>query len=235
MEGILVLDKPSGLRSFSLVSLLRRLTKVKKIGHAGTLDPIATGVMIMLIGKTYTSLSSTFLHQDKSYQTKIFLGKSTTTYDTEGEETSTSTIVPSIEMVKKAIDLYQGDISQTPPPFSAKKYKGKKYYEYARKGIFLTPPPEKKHLKISLIDYQYPYLHLDVKCSSGTYIRSLAHDIGQTLGCGGHIEELRRTSSGVFTLEQCHRIEELKNSPQDIKQKLLTKDMITWQDSHAAL
>lgn len=227
MEGILIIDKPTQWRSFSLISLLRKLTNIKKIGHAGTLDPIATGVMILLIGKKYTTLSSLFLHQTKKYQATIFLGASTTTYDTEGDITTSSDFIPSITMVNHAINQYQGEILQTPPPFSAKKLRGKKYYEYAREGTFILPPPEKRTLDISLIDYKYPYLQLSVECSSGTYIRSLAHDLGTTLGCGGYIEALRRTASGNFTLDDCHQIEELKQFPENIQHKLLTRDKIT--------
>ena len=155
------------------------------------------------------------------------MGASTTTYDVEGDITSSSKSIPSITMVNSAINQYQGEILQTPPPFSAKKLNGKKYYEYAREGTFILPPPEKRTLEITLDNYKFPYLQLTVLCSSGTYIRSLAHDLGNTLGCGGYIEALRRTKSGNFTLDDCHLIDELKQFPETIQYKLLTQDLIT--------
>ncbi|MCI5052602.1 MAG: tRNA pseudouridine(55) synthase TruB [Simkaniaceae bacterium] len=205
-SGILLIDKPKGLTSFSLVARLRKLTGVRKIGHAGTLDPLATGVMVMLIGREFTKQSDTFLNHNKVYEATIRLGQATDTYDAEGQVTHTSDIVPN------NIDLsnFQGSIMQTPPMFSAKKIGGKKLYDLARKGIEVERKPVPVEVKTTLLSYEYPLLKIRVECSKGTYIRSIAHDLGLELGSYGHIEELRRTASGPYTIENCKQLEELK-------------------------
>lgn len=213
LEGILLVDKPKGITSFSLVSRLRRLTSVKKIGHAGTLDPLATGVMVMLIGKSYTKQSNALLGCDKEYEAIIKLGSSTDSYDAEGCITQESTTVPTCEEVNKTIEKFQGEIEQIPPMFSAKKIGGKKLYQLARKGIEVKRPAQKVHLATQLLDYSYPYLKLKVSCSKGTYIRSLAHDIGQVLGSFAHLFELKRTKSGSFSLGECHLLEDIEKNP----------------------
>lgn len=211
LEGIVLIDKPKDVSSFSLVRLLRKKTGIKKVGHAGTLDPFATGLMILLVGKKYTRQSDTFLHHDKSYTVTIELGKATSTYDTEGEVTHTSDIVPSIEEVKQVITQFQGIQQQVPPMFSAKKVNGKKLYELARKGIEIERKAQTVELSIQLINYTYPFLELSINCSKGTYIRSLAHDIGQILGCWGHATQLKRISSGPFSLDQSFSIHQIEN------------------------
>lgn len=203
VEGILLVNKPKGLTSFSLVATLRKRLGVKKIGHAGTLDPFATGVMVMLIGRNYTRLSDQFLLKDKEYIAEAFLGASTDTYDSEGIIQSNSDLIPTLEDIQTVLMGFQGDIEQIPPMFSAKKINGKKLYELARKGQEVVRAPVKIHVIIQLISYQYPFLQLKVECSKGTYIRSLAHDIGQKLGCGAHLTNLQRTKSGSFYLEDC--------------------------------
>lgn len=192
-----------------MVSLLRRVTGIRTIGHAGTLDPFATGVLVLLIGKKYTRLSNQFLIQDKQYRARIHLGISTRTYDLEGEVTQTSPLTPNREDIDNTILQFQGTILQTPPMFSAKKVQGKKLYELARKGITIERVPVQVTLRIAILDYAYPYLDLDVHCSKGTYIRSLAHDIGQTLGCGAHLSALERVRSGAFTISECCEAERL--------------------------
>ncbi len=209
MDGILPLNKPAGRSSFSLVSLLRKITNIRTIGHAGTLDPFATGVMVLLIGKKYTRMSNQFLHQDKKYRACLHLGVSTETYDPEGKITNTSPLVPSLDAINNALLQFQGTILQVPPMFSAKKVQGKKLYELARKGISIEREPVQVTLHIELISYAYPHLEIDVHCSKGTYIRSLAHDIGEVLGCGAHLAALQRTQSGQFTLEDCCEIHQL--------------------------
>jgi tRNA pseudouridine55 synthase len=202
-EGILLVDKPAGKTSFSLVASLRKRLGVKKIGHAGTLDPFATGVMVMLIGKNFTRLSDQFLVQDKEYQAELHLGKSTDTYDCEGTITQTSDHIPTLEEIQETVALFQGDIEQIPPMFSAKKVNGQKLYELARKGKSIERLPVKIHVQIEILSYQYPHLTIRVACSKGTYIRSLAHDIGQTLHCGAHLSALKRLRSGIFRIEEC--------------------------------
>lgn len=201
--GLLLVDKDKGRSSFSLVHLLRKRLGVKKIGHAGTLDPFATGVMVMLIGRSYTKLSDQFLLSDKEYVAEVHLGSTTDTYDSEGMITSSSSIIPTLDEIKKALAQFQGTIQQIPPMYSAKKVKGKKLYELARQGIEIERKAVTVQVDIHLIDYNYPILEMRVVCSKGTYIRSLAYDIGQTLGCGAHLKNLRRTRSGSFKIENC--------------------------------
>jgi len=215
-NGILLVDKAAGSTSFHLVSLLRRLTKIEKIGHAGTLDPFATGVMVMLIGRDYTRRSEEFLCSDKEYRATIQLGTATDTYDLEGQITSQSDKVPTLNDVQLALQVFRGEILQIPPMYSAKKVQGKKLYDLARKGIEIERQPVKVQVEITLINYQYPMIDVSVKCSKGTYIRSLAHDIGQVLKTGAHLFELARTRSGAFHLGECIPQSHLKNPQFDI-------------------
>lgn len=203
IEGLLLVNKSKGQTSFSLVSLLRRRLGVKKIGHAGTLDPFATGVMVMLIGRSYTRLSDQFLLKDKEYIGEAVLGAVTDTYDSEGVISPYSDEIPTFEQIQKVINEFQGEIEQVPPMFSAKKVNGKKLYDLARKGVEVERVPNKVHVNIHLLSYQYPLLQFKVLCSKGTYIRSLAHDIGLKLGCGAYLNNLQRTKSGTFELTDC--------------------------------
>jgi tRNA pseudouridine55 synthase len=209
VEGILLVDKPKGPSSFSLVQTLRKRLGIKKIGHAGTLDPFATGVMVMLIGRRYTRLSDRFLCNDKEYLAEVCLGITTDTYDSEGIVIAQSPHIPSLEDILQKLKLFQGEIDQIPPMYSAKKQQGKKLYELARKGIEVEREPVKVTLQTHLIHYEYPRLDLRITCSKGTYIRSLAYDLGMMLGCGAHLTNLRRTRSGKFNLEDCINDSEL--------------------------
>ncbi len=192
-----------------MISLLRKVTGIRTIGHAGTLDPFATGVMVLLIGRTYTRMSNQFLNQDKQYRARVHLGVSTDTYDPEGVVTDTSPLIPTRENIESTILQFQGTIRQVPPMFSAKKVQGKKLYELARKGMTIERTAVQVTMRIEILDYAYPYLDIDVHCSKGTYIRSLAHDIGQVLGCGAHLTTLMRVRSGAFTIEDCCEVEHL--------------------------
>jgi tRNA pseudouridine55 synthase len=196
-EGVLLVDKPAGKTSFSLVTQLRRLTHISKIGHAGTLDPFATGLMIMLLGK-FTRLSNNYISEEKEYSCTLLLGQATDSYDCDGQITSTSCLIPTLADITSALTSFQGTVEQIPPMFSAKKVQGKKLYELARRGITIERKPVAVHLQTTLLDYTYPHLSLNVICSKGTYIRSLAHDLGQLLGCGAHLSILRRLRSGTF-------------------------------------
>lgn len=201
--GILLVNKPKGKTSFYLVSVLRRLLGVKTIGHAGTLDPFATGVMVLLVGKSCTRLSSHFLGQDKEYIATLRLGIRTDSYDCDGTILDTSPIIPTEAAVLEAVSAFQGSILQTPPMFSAKKVGGKKLYELARKGIEIEREAKEVTLQTTLLHYEYPYLSLRVACSKGTYIRSIAEEMGQKLQCGAHLSDLTRTRSGPFSLSDC--------------------------------
>jgi len=200
-EGVLLVDKPEGKTSFSLVTALRKLTRIQTIGHAGTLDPFATGLMVMLIGKNFTRLSQTYLCQDKEYVCKLYLGITTDSYDCDGKTTATSPLIPTLADIEKALLSFQGTVMQTPPMFSAKKIEGKKLYELARKGIEIERKPALVTLKTTFLDYAYPYLSLNISCSKGTYVRSIAHDLGNLLGCGAHLCQLRRIRSGNFHIK----------------------------------
>jgi len=203
-SGILLINKPRGKSSFFLVAVLRRLLKVKKIGHAGTLDPFATGVMVLLVGKKYTTLSNQFLGAEKEYIATVRLGIETDSYDCDGQILhENSAICPTEEELTAALTHFQGDVLQIPPMFSAKKKEGKKLYELARKGVTIEREPVKVTMQTELLSYSYPEVVLKVNCSKGTYIRSIAHDLGKLLGCGAHLTALQRTKSGSFLLSEC--------------------------------
>lgn len=217
-SGFLFLNKPVGPTSHDMVSRLRRLTGIKKIGHAGTLDPLASGVLIMAIGREATREISGFVKLDKEYEAVLRLGAVSDTYDREGRvefrvsncECRLSSVELRINTIEQVLEKFIGVQMQVPPMYSAKKVGGKKLYELARKGIDVERRPVEINIhELELSDYQWPLLKIRVRCSSGTYIRSLAHDIGQALGCGAYLEELKRTAVGEFKLEECINLEEL--------------------------
>lgn len=224
VQGILLVDKPTGQTAFSLVAILRKILKVKKIGHAGTLDPFATGVMVMLIGRNFTRCSDSFLGQDKEYVAEVHFGIATDTYDCDGKIVSESAFIPSLEQVNEAISKFQGEVEQIPPMYSAKKIGGKKLYELARKGKVVDRVPVKVNIRSELISYNYPKLTLKVSCSKGTYIRSIAHDMGELLKCGAHLTTLRRIRSGKFSIDECMDGSSLNSNTdaQGLKSRLLT-------------
>lgn len=203
IEGVLLVDKPSGKTSFSLVGALRKKLGVQKIGHAGTLDPFATGVVVLLVGKRFTKLSDQFLGQDKEYCATVKLGVATDTFDCDGQITATDDKIPTEDEVREAIAKFQGTIEQIPPMFSAKKVNGKKLCDLARKGVVIERKPNTVTVETTLVNYEYPHIDIQVKCSKGTYIRSIAQELGELLGCGAHLSALTRTKSGSFSLKEC--------------------------------
>lgn len=209
IHGILPINKPRGKTSFQIVATIRRLFQEKTVGHAGTLDPFATGVLIIMIGRKFTRLSDQFLGQDKEYRAKLLLGSATDTYDLEGMTIATSFYIPSLQEIESALQQFQGTVLQIPPMFSAKKVEGKKLYELARQGKTIERKPCPVHLKTELLSYHYPYIDLKIQCSKGTYIRSIAHDLGNQLTSHAHLVELERTRSGNFHLNSCFNFEEL--------------------------
>lgn len=215
--GILPVNKKAGINSFTLVSILRKKTKIEKIGHAGTLDPFATGVMVLLIGKLYTRMSDRFLTADKQYRATVRFGQTTDTYDSDGQILSTSDHIPTQEDLERALLSFQGECQQIPPMFSAKKIQGKKLYELARKGMTVEREPIRVKLTTKLLSYTYPTAEILVDCSKGTYIRSLAYDLGQMLGCGAHLSALVRTRSGSFSLEECVDTDRLQDPAFDYR------------------
>jgi len=215
-EGILLVNKPAGITSHDVVARLRRITGVKKIGHAGTLDPFATGLMILLVGKNYTRKSAHFTGQDKAYHARLYLGIATDSYDIDGKKTAESDYIPSEEEVFASIEEQNGERLQTPPMFSAKKIKGKKLYQLARQGVEVARPPVQVHLETTLLSYTYPHVEIAVSCSKGTYIRSIAHEMGEKLTCHAHLDQLVRTRCGDFLLENSHTLEELESCWQEV-------------------
>jgi tRNA pseudouridine55 synthase len=198
--GILVVDKEKGITSHDVVQRLRRRLGVRRVGHAGTLDPNATGVLVLLIGKA-TKRSNEFLGQDKEYVATVRLGETRDTDDSDGEVTSRSEVNVSPEELQKVLGMFIGVTEQVPPMYSAVKIKGKKLYELARKGRTVDREPRRVEIKeIELMDLRSPVIVLRVLCGKGTYIRQLARDIGEKLGCGAYLEELRRTRSGGLDL-----------------------------------
>ena len=202
-EGILLINKAKGKTSFSLVSSLRKITKIQKIGHCGTLDPFATGVMVVLIGKKFTQKSNDFLSHDKEYMADITLGKTTPSYDGETTPEVFSSKEPTLDEMMEALKSFQGEVYQIPPMYCAKKIEGQRLYHLARKGITIERQPVKVYLDVKLISYEYPLVKLQIACSKGTYIRSLAHDLGQKLSTGAFLSDLVRTRSGPFCLKEC--------------------------------
>jgi tRNA pseudouridine55 synthase len=208
-QGILLIDKPKGKTAFDLVAILRKKLNIRTIGHAGTLDPMATGVMVMLIGKKFTTLSNQLIADEKEYLGQVHLGIETDSYDAEGTHLATSPVIPTEEELKNALLSFQGEISQIPPMFSAKKIKGQKLYHLARQGKVVERASVTLQVKTELLSYNYPYVELKITCSKGTYVRSIAHDLGQQLGCGAHLSGLIRTRSGPYLLEDCLKGEDL--------------------------
>ena len=202
-EGLLLVDKEKGRTAFYLVKILRKKSGIQKIGHAGILDPFATGVMVMLVGRPYTKTSDRFLNDDKEYIATIKFGEATDSYDCDGAITDRSEAIPTLAEIESVISEFQGDIEQTPPMFSAKKVGGQKLYLLARKGIEIERKPVQVNVKTTILDYSYPELKIQVSCSKGTYIRSIANDIGRNLGCFGHLIALKRIRSGSFHLKDC--------------------------------
>lgn len=200
-EGIILIDKPKGITSFRVIHLLRKRFHVKKIGHTGTLDPFATGLLVVLVGRNFTKKADEFVQDDKEYLATLHLGAQTDTFDSEGQVQKTSDILPTLEDVERVVAEFQGTIQQLPPMFSAKKIGGKKLYELARKGIEVERRPCSIQIETKLIRYEYPEIDIHVTCSKGCYIRSVGNEIGEKLGCLAYVKELRRIRSGKFRIE----------------------------------
>lgn len=210
--GLMLVDKPAGPSSHKVVSIVRQGTGIRKVGHAGTLDPRASGVLVLCLGSA-TRLSEFLSIASKCYEAVIRFGTSTETYDAEGDAVRVTHTAPEASAIRALIPGFVGEIEQIPPPYSAIKIKGKKAYELARKGEQVNLEPRKITIyNLELVDYSPPDLTIRVECSAGTYIRSLAHDFGEALDVGAHLASLRRVKSGPFTLEDCVSLSELEQS-----------------------
>jgi tRNA pseudouridine55 synthase len=213
VSGVLVVDKPVGLTSHDVVQIIRRGTNIRRAGHTGTLDPRASGVLVVLIGPA-VRLSEYVSASDKRYQATIRLGSSTDTFDAEGRITSSAS-VDSIteEQFEEILEQYVGEIEQVPPPYSAIKIGGRKAYEMAREGEEVNLEPRVIQVySLELLEWDPPEAVVDVFCSSGTYVRSLANDLGNALGVGAHLVGLRRTKSGRFTLRDAVPLRRLQEA-----------------------
>jgi tRNA pseudouridine55 synthase len=201
IHGVLLLDKSAGYSSNDVLIKAKRLLNAEKAGHTGTLDPFATGLLPLCFGEA-TKFAQDLLDADKTYEAVVHLGIGTTTGDTEGEIVATRAINVTLEQIETVLQQFRGDILQVPPMYSALKRDGKPLYEYARAGITLERDarPVTIHL-LELLDYAAPFLRLRVSCSKGTYIRVLGEEIGNALGCGAHLQALRRTQVGTLLLE----------------------------------
>lgn len=200
--GFLNIYKPVGMTSHDVVSVLRRVTKIKQIGHTGTLDPFAEGVLPICIGKATRLIE--YLQDDKEYLATVQFGAATNTFDLDGEKVFTSDKKVSRDDIKEGLKNFEGEISQLPPIFSAIKVKGKKLYEYARKGEEVEIQPRKvviENIELKNFDEELQQAQILLKCSKGTYIRSIANDLGKILGCGGYLIKLIRTQAGKFRVE----------------------------------
>ncbi|MBN1494545.1 tRNA pseudouridine(55) synthase TruB [Candidatus Peregrinibacteria bacterium] len=218
LNGFLNINKPKGITSFDVIRMVRRIKFGEKIGHTGTLDPLASGVLVLVFGEA-TKLIEFIVKADKEYEAQITLGAASVTYDAEGEIKKISEKRPLKREVEDGLRVFKGDIFQTPPKFSAIKVKGKKAYELARKGIEVNLKKRKIHIySIKILKYEYPNLKIKVMCSSGTYIRSLAHEIGLKLQTGAYLSGLKRTRSGGFLIKNAVSPEDLNT--QNLKQKL---------------
>ncbi len=212
ISGVLVVDKPIGLTSHDVVQIIRKGTRIRRAGHTGTLDPRASGVLVVLLGPA-VRLSEYVAASDKRYQAVLELGSSTDTYDAEGQIVNSAPVNVTEEEFTQALSSFVGEITQVPPPYSAVKVGGRKAYEMARQGEEVDLAPRTIQVySLELLEWDPPEAVIDVYCSSGTYVRSLANDLGEKLGCGAHLIGLRRTKSGRFTLRDAVPLRKLRES-----------------------
>jgi tRNA pseudouridine55 synthase len=212
VSGVIVIDKPIGMTSHDVVQIVRKGTNIRRAGHTGTLDPRASGVLVVLIGPA-VRLSEYVSASDKRYQAVIQLGISTDTYDADGRVLSTTSVDISEKQFNDVLQSFVGEIEQVPPPYSSVKVKGRHAYDMARNGEEVDLEPRKINVyNLDLLEWAPPEAVIDVYCSSGTYVRSLAHDLGEKLGCGAHLIGLRRTKSGRFTLRDAVPLRKLKEA-----------------------
>ncbi|HWP48844.1 MAG TPA: tRNA pseudouridine(55) synthase TruB [Candidatus Limnocylindrales bacterium] len=222
MDGVLPIDKPAGLTSHEVVLQVRRLLKIKKIGHTGTLDPYATGVLVLCIGKA-TRIVEFLVELTKEYRVTMKLGVTTDTQDLTGRVLCEKPVVVTEEELREQIQSFVGEIKQIPPMFSAIKIKGQRLYELARQDQEIERPPRKVIIyEIQILEIRFPFVSFQVTCSPGTYIRTLVSDLGERLKCGACVWELRRTRVGSFGLDEAVPFETLRSlSPERIAERYL--------------
>ena len=215
-DGVLLVDKAEGMTSHDVVALVRRQLGIKKVGHCGTLDPIATGLLLLTIGRG-TKVQDLLMSEDKEYVGTLTLGVSTSTQDRQGEVVETKP-VPQFgeEQIRAAFDEFRGDFYQMPPMVSAKKHGGVPLYKLARQGKVVEREPRFVHVyRYSIDRVALPDVDFSVLCSKGFYVRTYAHDIGEALGCGAHLKNLRRTKSGRFDVANAISVHQIKTKPRE--------------------
>ena len=228
-DGILLVDKPTGWTSHDVVAKIRSHFRLNKVGHGGTLDPMATGLLVLLIGRA-TKCSSTIMSGDKTYSGTIQLGRTTTTQDIEGEilnESDPSAVTE--KEIKKALLAFTGEIQQQPPMVSAIKKDGIALYKLARKGIEIERQTRTVHIqRFEITNFKNPFTDVVIECSKGTYVRTLAHDLGEALGCGGCLSALRRDASGPLHIDQAHTLNDILTETREslIERTLTTADIL---------
>lgn len=223
LDGALLIDKPSGPTSHDVVDKIRRTFQLDKVGHAGTLDPNATGLLVILLGKG-TKLSEKLMGSDKVYEGTAKFGETTDSYDSDGELVSSLPLLPlSLEDLNKSAEEFLGDQLQTPPMVSAIKKNGVPLYKLARKGVEVERKPRLIHIyQFRFLSYEEPLGTFRVACTKGTYVRSLVHDLGQKLGCGAHLAQLRRTASGRLDVADALPFEQaLALSPSELGKRVI--------------
>ena len=227
MDGVLVVNKESGMTSHDVVDLIRRRFNLKKVGHAGTLDPMATGVLVMLIG-SYTKLSGQFMSEEKEYEGSLILGASSDTDDAWGKITSSGKSTDfTDDEITAAFKNFLGESEQFPPMYSSVKVNGKKLYELARKGLTAVVQPRKISIKnIEVTKISLPEVFFKVTCSKGTYVRALCADIGKALGCSAHMGSLKRSRSGKFGIDKAVEMDQLRRMKAGDLEKVLIKIQI---------
>ncbi|MGA2786483.1 MAG: tRNA pseudouridine(55) synthase TruB [Verrucomicrobiota bacterium] len=222
-DGALLIDKPAGPTSHDVVDVIRRRFGIKKVGHCGTLDPNATGLLIIVLGRG-TKLSEKLMGDDKVYEGTIKFGETTNSYDCDGEILETKPVPPlTLDQLNEAAAAFVGDQMQTPPMVSAVKIKGVPLYKLARKGIEVEREPRLVHIyNFRLTNYEPPLGQFKVACTKGTYVRSIAHELGQKLGCGAHLASLRRSVSGKFDVANATKLDDvLKLTAAELEKKVI--------------
>jgi tRNA pseudouridine55 synthase len=221
IDGVLLLNKPVGITSNAALQKAKWLLNARKAGHTGTLDPFADGLLPLCFGEA-TKFSAYLLEADKHYRAVLQLGVTTTTGDPEGEILATREVHTSRAEIEALLPRFTGEIEQIPPMHSALKHQGRPLYEYARAGIEIERPPRRVTIRaLELVESDPPRVVLDVQCSAGTYIRTLAQDIGAALGCGAHLTALKRTAAGGFRLDQAHTLADLEDLDAPLRPTLL--------------
>jgi tRNA pseudouridine55 synthase len=222
-DGAILIDKPAGPTSHDVVDAIRRTFHFEKTGHCGTLDPNATGLLIIVVGRG-TKLSEKLMSDDKVYEGSIKFGETTDSYDADGELVSSLPVLPmTVDELNAATAAFQGDQMQTPPMVSAVKVKGVPLYKLARKGLEVERKARLIHIySFTFSSYHEPFGNFRIACTKGTYVRALAHELGQKLGCGGHLATLRRVASGKFDVKDAVTFEDvLSMSPSDLQKRVI--------------